>query len=63
MVLMQKQVYSIDEAARILEVHSDTIRRMIKRGELQASLVGRQYRIPQSEIDRLLGKSEQKENQ
>lgn len=51
---MQKQVYSIEEAAQALDVHPDTIRKMIKRGELRASRVGRQYRIPQAEVDRLL---------
>jgi putative molybdopterin biosynthesis protein len=55
-MLMQEQVFSIVEAASVLKVHKDTIRRMIKRGELQANTVGRQYRIRQSEIDRLLGK-------
>ncbi len=53
-MLMQEQVYTIDEAAEALRVHPDTIRRMIRKGELRYSRVGRQYRIPQSEIDRLL---------
>ena len=53
-MLMQEQVFSIDEAAKALRVHPDTIRRMIKAGSLRYSRVGRVYRIPQSEIDRLL---------
>lgn len=60
-MLMQEQVYSIEDAARALKVHPDTIRRMIKRGELQAHRVGRQYRIRQSEIDRILGGGKQED--
>jgi excisionase family DNA binding protein len=59
-MLMQKLVYSIDETATLLEVHTDTIRRMIKAHTLQATRVGRQWRIPQTEIDRLLGRNNQK---
>lgn len=58
-MIMQKQAYSIEEAAQILDVHPDTIRRMIKRGELFATKVGKNYRIPLSEIDRLLGRGPQ----
>jgi excisionase family DNA binding protein len=54
-MIMQEQVYSIEEAARLLKVHPDTIRRMIKRGEMQSRKVGRQYRIPRSEIEKFLG--------
>lgn len=59
-MIMQEQVYSIEETARLLRVHPDTIRRMLKAGTLRHSKVGKQYRIPQSEIDRLLhGDSDQ----
>jgi putative molybdopterin biosynthesis protein len=59
-MIMQKQAYSIEEAAQILDVHPDTIRRMIKRGELFATKIGKNYRIPLSEIDRLLGRGPQR---
>jgi excisionase family DNA binding protein len=61
-MIMQEQVFSIEEAAQLLKVNPMTIRRMIKRNELQATQVGRQYRIPASEVNRLLGKSEPKED-
>ncbi len=57
---MQEQVYSIDEAAKLLKVNPMTIRRMIQRGEIRASKVGKQYRIPRSEIDKFLDGGQQK---
>lgn len=61
MIMQQEQVYSIDEAAQMLRVHPDTIRRMIKRGELQANRVGRQYRIPRSELEKFTDGGQKKE--
>ena len=60
---MQEQVYSIEEAAKLLKVNQMTIRRMIKRGEIHANQVGRQYRIPRSEIEKFLtgGQQESKD--
>jgi excisionase family DNA binding protein len=54
--MSEEQVYSIEEAAQLLRVSIDTIRRMIKRGQIEAHQVGRQWRIPKREVDRLLGK-------
>jgi excisionase family DNA binding protein len=64
-VIMQgKQMYSIIEAALALNVHKDTVRRLIKRGEMQASQIGRQYRIPRSEVEKhLTGGHPKKEDQ
>lgn len=60
---MQEQVYSIDEAARLLRVNPMTIRRLIKKGEIKAQKVGKQYRIPRSEIDKFLdGGQQEKED-
>jgi excisionase family DNA binding protein len=43
----------LDETASLLRVNERTARRMIERGQLSATKVGRQWRIPRSEIQRL----------
>ena len=35
--------------ARHFKIHAKTVRRMIQRGELRASRVGRQWRIPKTD--------------
>jgi excisionase family DNA binding protein len=49
---MRQQVLSIKDAATILDVHPDTIRRAIKAGKLKAAKIGRDYKIAKSELDR-----------
>jgi excisionase family DNA binding protein len=62
-MLMQEQVYSIEEAARLLRVNPMTIRRLIKKGEIRAQKVGKQYRIPRAEIDKFMdGGQQEKED-
>lgn len=62
-MIVQEQVYSIDEAARILKVNPKTIRRMIDRGELISHKVGRQHRIPRAQLEKFLdGGQLEKEN-
>lgn len=56
---MADEVLSIQEAARALGVHPDTIRRMIKSGEIKAFQVRGRYRIRRSEIDRLSSEESQ----
>lgn len=52
----EKEVYTLNEAAEYLGVHAETIRRMIKRGDLPAALVvidGRaQWQIKFVDLDR-----------
>ena len=45
---------TIKETAKILNVHANTVRRLIKEEKLQFSKVGVQYRISQEQIDKLL---------
>ena len=47
-------VYTILEAAKMLKVSDDTIRRMIKVGQLDAVKVRGQWRIKKASIDKLL---------
>lgn len=51
---LAKLVYSVKEAAELLGVHSNTLRRAIARGELRAARLGDRVLIPRGEIQRLL---------
>jgi excisionase family DNA binding protein len=55
--MTKEEVYTIAEAAKILKVSEETIRRLIASGELQARRVGRQYRITREALDQFLGRS------
>ena len=43
------------EVADIFRVSVDTVRRCIHNGTIRATRIGQQYRIKQSEVDRILG--------
>ncbi len=49
--LYRDRVYTVDEVAAIFRVPSDTVRRLIRRGDLSAIRFGRVYRVPRSVID------------
>jgi excisionase family DNA binding protein len=49
--LYRERVYTVDEVAAIFRVPSDTVRRLIRRGDLPAIRLGRVYRVPRSVID------------
>lgn len=48
--------YSVEDVAKELDVHPDTVRRWIRRGELQAIDLGGSagYRITREALDRFL---------
>lgn len=58
MVVMteEKALFSINEAARILNVSTDTIRRMIKSEELIAIKIHNRWRIRKESVEKFLGK-------
>ena len=59
---MDEQLLKVGEAARLLKVRRETIRRYIKDGHLQAvTLPGGDYRLRESDIQKLLNKVDQKE--
>lgn len=47
------ELLTVSEVAKVLRMTSQAVRDMIKRGELDAARVGRQYRIPRSEVERI----------
>lgn len=51
--------WSVAEAARILGRDESTLRRMIYRGALESSLSTGVYRIPHSEVERLIAQREE----
>jgi excisionase family DNA binding protein len=50
--LYEEKVYTVGEVAVIFRVPPETVRRLIRRGDLPAVRLGRTYRIPRSVIDR-----------
>ena len=52
------QTYNIEEAAKILKIHSETLRKLCKSGEIPASKCGRAWVIRQEAIAQHLFKNE-----
>jgi putative molybdopterin biosynthesis protein len=50
----EQKIYNVEEAANLLRLSYRTIIRLIKKGNIRAAKLGRQYRISQDEIQRLL---------
>jgi excisionase family DNA binding protein len=44
--------YTLDEAARMLKLHPQTLRRWIHQGKLPATRFGSQYRLRREDIER-----------
>lgn len=51
---IQPDYLTVQGAAALLDVHADTIRRMIRAGQLEAVKVGRVIRIPRSALETAL---------
>lgn len=52
----ERKFYTVDEVAEVVGVHAQTVRRWLRSGQLEGTLISRQagYRIRSSEVDRLL---------
>lgn len=46
-----EEVFSVDEAARILKISRRYIHKLIKEGKFGAMRIGKEYRIPKSVLD------------
>ncbi len=51
---MSDNLYTIKEAAEILKIHWQTVRNLIRQGKLPSSKVGKNIRIRQSDLDKLI---------
>lgn len=56
MSAQQKALYTVAEVAEIVGVHPQTVRRWLRDGQIEGTLITRQagYRIRSEEVDRLL---------
>lgn len=54
-----ERLLTMQEAADLLAVHRGTVVNLIKRGELDASKIGGQWRIKPSSLKRLIDKAEE----
>ena len=50
-----EQLYTSDEAAKILKLNNETIRRFIREEKIKAVKIGREYRIKQSDLELYTG--------
>ena len=56
-MLKEKVAYSVREAAELLGLHENTIRKLIWRGELKAARLGRRVVIPRTALEAVLGET------
>lgn len=54
-----ERLLSLQEAADLLAVHRGTIVNFIRRGDLEASKIGHQWRIKPSSLKRLIDRAEE----
>lgn len=52
-----EKIYTVEQAAKALQVSVVTIRRYIKAGKIPASKLGKDYRIQETDLTKLLQKT------
>lgn len=52
----QKELLSLQEVVRWLQVSDSTLRRWIKSGKIEASQLGRQYRFEEEEVKKFIAR-------
>jgi len=60
MAKQAQKLFRVGAAAHELGLHPMTVRRWIKAGRIQVVQVGREMRIPRSEIERMIGASDER---
>lgn len=50
-VLDYPEVYTVEEFANIFKISVEAVRNLIRKGEVPAIKIGKQYRIPRSVVD------------
>lgn len=54
----EDEYLTTDEAAKLLKIHRDTVRRLIREGKLPSIKIGGQYRIRRRDIDTRLSEGD-----
>ncbi len=52
---MNEELYTIDQVAQRLQLHVKTVRRYVREGRLQATRIGKQYRIAADDLAEFSG--------
>lgn len=60
---MEEKFLSPQDVADLLQIKKNTVYEMIKRGELRATKMGKQFRIPKSEVYDFMGTPLTEENE
>ena len=47
---MDEKLYTVEEAAKILQVHPETLRKWLKEGRIKGEKFGRMWRIRESNL-------------
>lgn len=59
---MQMELLTTQEALELLKIDRKTLYKLLKNGDLPAIKLGSQWRIPVEEIEKLVGKAQNKNN-
>jgi len=51
---VKKQTFTVEEVAKLIGISYRTLLTAIKKNEIKAMKIGRQYKIPEAEVNRLL---------
>lgn len=51
---MRERILTVDQVARILQLHPFTVLKYIKQGKIKGSKLGRMYRIRESDVETFL---------
>jgi putative resolvase len=60
MIKREQKLLRVGAAAHALGLHPITVRRWIQAGRIQAVPIGREVRVPRAEIERLVGKLDER---
>lgn len=51
--MSERATFTVPEVAERFGLHVDTVRAAIRRGEIRAARIGRQFLIPRAEVERI----------
>ncbi|HTR37898.1 MAG TPA: helix-turn-helix domain-containing protein [Bryobacteraceae bacterium] len=53
---MEKDLYSVEQVANLLNLHVRTVRSYVREGKLKAVRIGKQYRIAREDLEAMTGR-------